>query len=455
MKKRFFARHAKSSAALISLGIHAILIVVALSFVAVSVIQKDESAFVAKPVERPKMNLRKLQVPVNIKKKQMQKPKMRRRITVQPKLNPMQDIKMPEITGVKGGMGGGIAGSIGDAGSIGFSMPELEIFGVKGKGEKIVLLLDTGNQMLEDEMGGIPAYTIIKNEMLRIIEELPPTALFNLIVFQGGNAQALFPSLAFASDTNAAKARAWLEPLNASDDAVRTGNYGIKTLGPGGVDMREDYRIGKFAKPVKPGGPVYGERDSWTGGRYWYDATMVAMQQQADTVFILSNTWGSQRVALERVPLLDEWKQSTSAGKRWIENVEEAKAKLAEENRKRKAAGQPPKVISSGEWGLIREYFPGTERPPQPNYYYFTPRDFAEAFVMMKDKHRPKDVRTSFKLKKNNDEAVDFSLNVVQFIRKNDSENERSAGNFSQLTQLCNGEYQTVAGLEEIQSYVK
>ncbi len=36
----FFAKHAKSSAAMVSLAIHAVLIVVALSFVAVTVIQK-------------------------------------------------------------------------------------------------------------------------------------------------------------------------------------------------------------------------------------------------------------------------------------------------------------------------------------------------------------------------------------------------------------------------------
>jgi len=50
------------------------------------------------------MALKKLQVPVNIKKKASKKPKLRKRIVVQPKMNS--------------------------------SMPEIEIFGVKGKGEK-------------------------------------------------------------------------------------------------------------------------------------------------------------------------------------------------------------------------------------------------------------------------------------------------------------------------------
>ena len=68
------------------------------------------------------MQLKKLQVPVNIKKKKIQKPKLRKRIVVKPKLNQtIPDIKMPEISGVKGGLGnasgglGGGAGGLGDA----------------------------------------------------------------------------------------------------------------------------------------------------------------------------------------------------------------------------------------------------------------------------------------------------------------------------------------------------
>ena len=67
-KNGFFAKHAKSSAAMISLGIHAVLILVAVSFVAVTVIQKEDKKFEAKQVNRPKQRLKKLQVPVKVKK---------------------------------------------------------------------------------------------------------------------------------------------------------------------------------------------------------------------------------------------------------------------------------------------------------------------------------------------------------------------------------------------------
>ncbi len=181
-------------------------------------------------------------------------------------------------------------------------------------------------------------------------------------------------------------------------------------------------------------------------GKFW--------SPNADTVFVLSNSWGHPRVALEKMPPPEEWKATTSAGKKWVENVAKGRAKLAEENARRKAAGEPPKVISGGEYGIIRTYYDGTQRPPEPDYYYFKPKDFQEAFVMMKDEHRPKEIQTTSGLKKQKRGKVDFSLNVVQFIRVDAEADERSAANFSQLTQLCKGQYQTVKGLDEIKSYV-
>lgn len=202
--KGFFSGHAKSSAMMISLIIHAIIIVIAVSFVAVKVIVKDDQSFESKTVKRPKMQLKKLQVPVNIKKQKQPKPKIRKRLVVNHKIDrKIPDFKMPEMTGVKGGIGNA-PGSTGlGAGGIGFTMLKINIFGVKNRGKKIFLILDADAEMMYDEMGGIAAYTIIKNELLWIVDELPPTVLFNMAVFQrGNNCQVLFPCLVGALSGN-------------------------------------------------------------------------------------------------------------------------------------------------------------------------------------------------------------------------------------------------------------
>lgn len=122
-KKRFFLNHKKSSAMVISITIHVLFLVLALSFVAVKVIIKEDQTFEVKEVKRPAMKLRKLQVPVKEQKK-TQAPKLRKTIVAKPK-NPTVDIKMPEIVGVKGGTGYGRSGGLG---GLGFGF-EMDLFG--------------------------------------------------------------------------------------------------------------------------------------------------------------------------------------------------------------------------------------------------------------------------------------------------------------------------------------
>ena len=90
--------------------------------VAVSVIPKEEPAFEVKKVKRPKMPLKKIKVPVDTKKRKP-KPRLRKRIVSQKKS--FTDIKMPEITGVKGGLGS--MGGDG-LGSLGFEL-KMDLFG--------------------------------------------------------------------------------------------------------------------------------------------------------------------------------------------------------------------------------------------------------------------------------------------------------------------------------------
>ncbi len=133
-KKGYVGKHTKSSALMVSVAIHGILIVMALSFVAVRIYVKEEQTFEAKPVNRPRMKLKQLQVPVDLKKKKTQKPKLRKNIVAKPKMKSI-DIKMPEMTGIKGGTGYMDGG--GGLGGIGFGL-DLDLFGGdKGSGNEL------------------------------------------------------------------------------------------------------------------------------------------------------------------------------------------------------------------------------------------------------------------------------------------------------------------------------
>lgn len=425
-KKRFFANHAKSSAALISLGIHAVLIVVALSFVAVTVIQKDDQVFEAKPVSRPKMQLKKLQVPVNIKKKKTQKPKLRKRIVVQPKLNKnMPDIKMPEITGVKGGLGAGAGTGLGGSGGLGFSMPEINIFGAKGKGEKIFIILDAGDRMMVDELGGIPAYELIKAELVKVLEQLSPTVLFNIAVYFPDEAYVLYPNLVPASAANVEKVKEWITPLNTFDKATAKARYGPNTLGRGGQRINGDNLL---APPIK-------------SIRYWARPTMLSLEQQADVVFLLTQGWG----ALLYTPpegTAAAWPEAKQA--RYAQDRAEAERKNKAENARRASRNEPPRVFGN-KYDMMRHYVPGIEFPPVAPRISYGHKEMYEAMKAMYARMASKKSTTSGIRKK----KTGFTFNVIHFIKKGDS---GDGGGLKLLTKSTRGDYRKISGLDEIKS---
>jgi hypothetical protein len=134
-KPGFFWKHAKSSAAVVSLALHAGLIIASVVFVAVKVIVKEDQTFETKPVARPSMPLKKLQVPVAIRKK-TPKPKFRKNIVARTKVKSME-IQLPETAGVKGGTGY-LDGDGTGFGGVGFFLEEIDLFGGrKGTGNEL------------------------------------------------------------------------------------------------------------------------------------------------------------------------------------------------------------------------------------------------------------------------------------------------------------------------------
>ena len=137
MKKNKNIKNAKSSAIFVTIVVHLLIIVLSFSFVAVRVIYKNEQQFENPTQPRPKVALKKLQVP-NVKPKEQPKPKLKKVILAKPKINSVSDnIQMPEITGVRGGTG---LGSETGLGSLGFSMDLPDLFGSNRRG--------TGNEFV-------------------------------------------------------------------------------------------------------------------------------------------------------------------------------------------------------------------------------------------------------------------------------------------------------------------
>jgi hypothetical protein len=427
MKKLYFAKHSRSSALITTLVVHAVLLAVAISWVSVSVIIKQDTVFEAKQVQRPRMQLRKLQVPVNVNKAKP-RPKLRKQIVVTPRVNRIApEIKMPEIIGVKGGLGamgsGGLQGS-----GLGFSMPEINLFGVKGRGEKIFIIIDSTPGIMYDEMGGIPAYTLIKEEVVRILGELNSTTLINVAVF-ANTAKVLFPDrMVPATPQNVDRVRQWLDPLNAYKEEMGDKEYGLGTLGAGGEFVNQkSSRID----------PLRSDPHSWNA------AALTAMKMQADTVFLLTAGWGNHGWVTGKMSR--SWNASDQ--KKWEDAVAMAERKLAEENEARRKQGLAPRVLEG--MALINAYCPGTQAPPTPYIEQYEVSDIVKAFNAMRGKHAPE--RSAATLPRKDK----YSVNVIQFVRKDQAGDIDSMNKLQQLAKACNGEFLTLAGLDAIRSVLK
>ena len=135
-------------AGLVTAAACSLFIFLSFSLVMINVVQKDGVAFEAEPLDEhevsvitapaipqgPKMELKKLKVPVNVTKESA-KPKLRKRIVAKPKPVAMPNIQMPEVEGVSGGVGSDASdGSVLAGEQISFNMAEVDSFGVDGRG---------------------------------------------------------------------------------------------------------------------------------------------------------------------------------------------------------------------------------------------------------------------------------------------------------------------------------
>jgi hypothetical protein len=120
VKKKKGVVRGRSTAFLVTVGLHAVLLIGAVFYTAMTVLQREEPKFEGTKIERPKMDLKKLQVPVKVKK--IRQPKFN---VSAPTKSPAMSVNMPSI----GKIGGGVEAMGSGLGSLGFSMRFDTLFG--------------------------------------------------------------------------------------------------------------------------------------------------------------------------------------------------------------------------------------------------------------------------------------------------------------------------------------
>ena len=125
--------------------------------------------------------------------------------------------KFKAITGT--GLGAGLGTGYG-LGGFGDGVSAFDFFGIRGRGNKIAILVDVSVSMVEDDKGGPKAYLRVKDRINKVIDALNEGAMFNVIVFADA-ASAYEKQMIVATDDNKTKAKQFLKGFNTS------GNYGL------------------------------------------------------------------------------------------------------------------------------------------------------------------------------------------------------------------------------------
>lgn len=137
--------------------------------------------------------------------------------------------KFKAITGT--GLGAGIGNGYG-LGGFGEGISAFDFFGIRGRGNKIAILVDVSVSMVEEERGGPKGFVLVRERINKVIDALNEGAVFNVIVFADA-ASAFEKTMQVATDNNKTKAKQFLKGFNT------LGNYGLTSgnLQPSSVGL--------------------------------------------------------------------------------------------------------------------------------------------------------------------------------------------------------------------------
>ncbi len=247
------------------------------------------------------------------------------------------------------GPGSGFNTGLGGAGGSGAGFMSMSFLGVTSqRASKIVFVVDVGSSLLDIRKGGFEAFRIIREEMMKLVSRLPPSAQFGVVVFEGGAwetggaVSALDTSLLPATVANKERFFAWMSPINANPDKI-----GLSSL-----TTRIPWRIKDL--------PNAGLDDTLIVPQ-WTRALRCALELEPDTVYLITGSMGAVRRKISESELAQRKRDNDEMlAKMKREGLDpeviaaarnaflgKARAQFDAVNAKLKAAGKPPFIIQS------------------------------------------------------------------------------------------------------------
>jgi hypothetical protein len=280
-------RSYSAQAAVTSLVIHLLLIIFAGSIVAVRYVRKQNAELIASTESRPKLERKKLQAAARVE--QLQKRALTSKLVSKKVSFSNPEFVLPDTgrigslktqkTSLPGADAGRILKNLSRVSGIGPA--RINFFGIRAESEKVVFIIDASSAMLEDRTGGFATYEYIKTELSKIISEMKPAMLFNLLFYDQQRVFMFSPNLIPASRETAGALAEWIQTVN-----------------------RSPAETGLLPDQNNYSGPVPYETAVGNDAQGWLLALQAAMEQQPDTVMMLGTGWGNHHINSEKSALL-------------------------------------------------------------------------------------------------------------------------------------------------------
>ncbi|MCS6244416.1 MAG: hypothetical protein H2172_11240 [Opitutus sp.] len=180
------------------------------------------------------------------------------------------------------GTGTGFGTGIGNGSGLGSGFMSMSFLGTTSqRASKIVFVVDVGTRILDVRKGGFEAFSIIREEMMKLVSRLSPSAEFGVVVYEpdtwdrGVNSLVNPFSVSLLPATSANKTRffEWMKPINLTPEKVGFRSIAVRTpwrpkaLPNAGLD--EDFR--------PPG---------------WVNALRCALEMGPDTIYVVAGSAG-------------------------------------------------------------------------------------------------------------------------------------------------------------------
>jgi len=215
--KRFFVRHAKSSALIITLSLHGVLLIIAVGFVAFQVLIPPEPRFKGVKVDHIHPNVPLILKPFQTSSKNPPRP------VIKPQPIHITSVKTTSVTIPPVAMIGVpmIGRTEPDETGLAFTFDtNVNFFDSEANGEKVCFVVHFGPATIgKNPYSRMTGYTIRKR-LEEIVYALPDYVLFNVACYWAGDTCAMSPHMMLANVENKQKMLDWMEPVNPLE-----GNY--------------------------------------------------------------------------------------------------------------------------------------------------------------------------------------------------------------------------------------